>query len=77
MKSVYHKLTSKEKSDDVIQPPDVDTSTGFDVSDSSDETSDTTGSGTNTPKESTEKVNKRMVPVEKAGGKRRKVNKRR
>ncbi|KAF7775992.1 hypothetical protein Agabi119p4_4385 [Agaricus bisporus var. burnettii] len=77
VKSVYHKLTSKEKSDDVIQHPDVDTSAGFDVSDSSDETSDTTGSGTNTPKESTEKLNKRMVPVEKAGGKRRKVNKRR
>jgi hypothetical protein len=77
MKRVYHKLTSKDKSDEVAQPDDVDAPAGYEVNDSSDETSDATRSGTSTPNEGIEKVNKRMGPVEKTGGKRRKVNKRR
>ncbi|KAF9446947.1 DnaJ-domain-containing protein [Macrolepiota fuliginosa MF-IS2] len=78
MKDLFRKaIPKKEKPEEIVEPYDVDT----DSDDaSSTATSEATRSGTNTPKEDTGKggsLNSRLMPVEKAGGKRRKVNKRR
>jgi len=80
MKHLFYKVTSKkEKSEDVDKPYDVDAPENEDSDDaSSTTTSEATRSGTNTPKEGKgSSLNTNAFPVEKAGGKRRKVNKRR
>lgn len=82
MKHLFHKVTSKkEKSEEVDKPYEVDTPENDDSDDaSSTATSEAAKSGTSTPKEGKGKgssLNMRAVPVEKAGGKRRKANKRR
>lgn len=78
-KHLYHKVTSKkEESEDGAKPYDVDGPESEDTDDaSSATTSEATRSGTNTPKEGVAKGSSLAFPVEKAGGKRRKVNKRR
>jgi len=78
-KYLYHKVTSKkEESEDGVKPYDVDAPESEDTDDgASTTTSEATRSGTNTPREGAAKGSSLAFPVEKAGGKRRKVNKRR
>jgi len=76
-KHLFHKVTSKkEKSEGGDEPYDVD-ALGNEDDGSSTTTSEASRSGTNTPKEGAGKGSSLAFPVEKAGGKRRKVNRRR
>lgn len=81
MKHVFRKFISKnDKLDEVDQPYEADATENGESDDVSSTTSEATRSGTSTPREDTGKsgsIGARGAPVEKAGGKRRKVNKRR
>lgn len=80
MKHLFTKVNPKQtkSEEDIDKPYEVESSDTDD--DSSVATSGGTRSGTNTPREDSSKgssLNTRGLPIEKAGGKRRKVNKRR
>jgi len=71
-KHLFNKVTSKKEKSEDGDAPDTE-----DDDASSTTTSEATRSGTNTPKEGAGKGSSLAFPVEKAGGKRRKVNRRR